>query len=772
MTENRAEHRKSPARPPQGGLRALINDNPKLALVLGTAIIVLVTLLAYKNAYTASFIWDDDYYVYNNTQLRTWDGLQQIWFGIFPSPALYKLPQYYPMTFTSFWLEYRLWGRTAMGYHVDNLLLHVANALLIWLLLRKLSVPGSWLAALIFALHPINVESVAWIAERKNVLSMMFFLSSLYVYLRYCGIILGSERTLTAAALGGETEAPAPQVSLFSLPNDPQRLYILALVLFLCALFSKTITNSLPAVVLVIIWWKRGRIRASDVFPLLPLFVLGIGFGALTAHIERWRVGVALRPEAWDYANTLLGEIGARCIIAGHAIWFYVTKLLWPHPLVFNYVQSKSWNIDPSEPAGYIYPISVLLIVIALISLRKQIGRAPIAAVLIFLGTLFPAMGFVDVWPMQYSFVADHFVYLSSIALIALVAGLLARYLTLELLAGFTTLLVLVFFTMSWMHAQIFTNTETLWRDTLVRTNNRSWLAANQYGLLLLNSGEVASAEPFFNLVTRLKPNHPESRFNLARIAEIRGWFVEQEMHSTTAPSTQMASTTGPATRPARSANDFYEQALDFYRQAISLQKGYNDARYNMARRLMAMGRRDEALEQLNRIIQDEPRYQRARLDLANDALEHGDTDTALAHFVKLIEYNPDSVEGYAGMGKVLFMRGKVSDGLYAWDTAMKAAPDDWRLRNDFGLQMASSGQYAQASDYFRRALAIKPDAVEVLTNLGICAARLGYVPQARELFEHAISIDPKFEKAKESLEALNSGRLQPATTRSTTTPS
>jgi tetratricopeptide (TPR) repeat protein len=595
----------------------------------------------------------------------------------------------------------------------------------------------------------------------------MFFLSSLYVYLRYCGIIKGSERTLTAAAIGDAQ--PSRQVSMFSLPEDSQRLYLLALVLFLCALFSKTITNSMPAVVLVLMWWKRGRIRLDDIYPLIPLFVIGMGMGALTAHMEQVRVGIAARPQAWNYADSTLGEIGARSIIAGHVVWFYITKLLVPYPLIFNYAQTKYWEIDPGIATGYIYPISVLILVIAVVSMRRQIGRAPVAAVLIFLGTLVPAMGFVDVWPMQYSFVADHFVYLSSIAFIALVAGILARYFTLELLAGATTVIVLVFFTMTWMHSTIFANSRTLWEDTLSQTDNRSWLAANNYGLMLLNAGRLADAEEWFNHVTRLKEDHPESRFNLARIAELRGAIVEREMKSATAPSTQMTAAGGPTTLVAKSASDFYEEALDYYTKAIALQPGYSDARFNMAMRLMKMGRREESLQQFNAILQEDPRHERARLELAQDALDHNDDDAALEQYVKIIDNNPDSIPGYAGYGRVLLKRKKYSEALYAWDTAMKAAPDDWRLCNDFGLEMAMAGEYAQASDYFRRALRIKPDSPEAMTNLGVCAAKLGFKKEAADLFKNALKVDSNFAKAKESLEALEAGRLMPATKPSTT---
>src|SRR3954447_26450962 len=222
-----------------GGLRDLINGNPKLATGLGVAIVVVATLLAYVPAMRSNFIWDDDYYVTNNSLLRSWEGLQRIWFDVV-HPSEYVLPQYYPLTHTTFWIEYRLRGMNPTGYHVTNVLLHICNALLVWLILRKLNVPGAFVAATLFALHPINVESVAWIAERKNVLSLLLFLASLYVYLRYTGIIKGKDRTAEPPPMPDESAEQGTQIEWFTLPDDPRRLYALAAVLFLFALFSKT----------------------------------------------------------------------------------------------------------------------------------------------------------------------------------------------------------------------------------------------------------------------------------------------------------------------------------------------------------------------------------------------------------------------------------------------------------------------------------------------------------------------------------------------------
>src|SRR4051812_47674469 len=227
--------------------------------------LLAITLLAYIPAMRGGFIWDDDYYVTLNRSLRSFDGIQQIWTGIFPNPREYPRfagPQYYPMTYTSFWLQTRFqnWSQplSPFPFHLVSVLLHGASAVMLWVILRKLAVPGPWVIAAIFALHPVQVESVAWITERKNVLSGAFYFASLLVYLRFAGL---------------DPAPPFDPEQKFALPRERGKVYSLALVLFACALLSKTVTGSLPAVVLLLIWWKRGRIRLKeDVLPLLPFF--------------------------------------------------------------------------------------------------------------------------------------------------------------------------------------------------------------------------------------------------------------------------------------------------------------------------------------------------------------------------------------------------------------------------------------------------------------------------------------------------------------------
>ena len=316
-------------------------------------------------------LWDDDQHV-TSRALRSAEGLRRIWFEIGATQ------QFYPVVYTAFWLEHRVWGDDTLGYHVVNVVLHACSALLLLLILRRLSIPGAWLAATLFALHPVYVESVAWIAEMKNTLSGAFYLAAMLAYLRF-------------------------DVSRRWLP------YALAAALFVLALLSKTVTATLPAALLVLFWWQRGAIAwRRDVLPLLPFVVAGAAGGLTTAWIER----------------TLLGARGAefefslveRVLIAGRAIWFYLATLAWPSRLIFIYPR---WEVSEGVWWQYLFPAGVVALVAAAWLVRKR-SRAPLAVLLLFSGTLFPVLGFFNVYPFRFSFVADHFQYLASAAVIVL----------------------------------------------------------------------------------------------------------------------------------------------------------------------------------------------------------------------------------------------------------------------------------------------------------------------------------------------------------------
>src|SRR5262245_14207711 len=350
-------------------------------ILIGSIALVIVTFAAYGPSLANGYIWDDDDYVTENLVLRSPTGIFDVW-----RPK--TTPQYYPLVFVTFWCEYRLWGLHPLGYHVVNVALHAGSALLFWWTLRRLGLPGAWLAAGLFALHPVQVESVAWITERKNVLSLLFYLAALNAWL--------------------------------GVRNDPTKrtnwaAYAATIVLFACALLSKTVACSLPAAILVIEWWRRGRVELRTLLLTLPLFVLGLALAAVTVIIERDHVGAG----ALDFGLSRLDRV----VLAGHIVWFYLGKLLWPWELIFIYPR---WTISAHDAMQWACPGGLIVLLGVLWMLRGRIGRGPLAAALLFGGTLVPALGFIDVYPMRYSWVADHFQYHATLAPLALIAAVLA----------------------------------------------------------------------------------------------------------------------------------------------------------------------------------------------------------------------------------------------------------------------------------------------------------------------------------------------------------
>ncbi|MEC7584390.1 MAG: tetratricopeptide repeat protein [Planctomycetota bacterium] len=412
---------------------------------IGLLLFALV-LVAYLPALQCGFIWDDDDYVIENPVLRTAAGLWQLW----TDPS--SLPQYYPLVHTMFWIEFQLWGLEPLGYHLVNILLHATSAVLLWRLLTSLTVPGALLIAALFAVHPVQVESVAWVTERKNVLSLLFYLLAAHAWLRWRA-------------------------------DGSPRVYGLALLAFLAALLSKTVAGSLPAALLLVVWWQDGRLRRREVLSTLPMFVMALGFGLLTAYLEQAHVKAAGEP--WDLSIT------ERVLVAGRAAWFYLAEWVWPFGLCFNYPR---WELDTAAFWQYLFPVGALGLIAALWWFRGRIGRGPLVAVLLFGGTLVPALGFFAVYPFRYSFVADHFQYHASIgALVLLVVS--GRWLALRLLPdqGQKVLaagLVVLAGALTFIQCFAYRDQETLWRDTLVH-NPTSLLANTNLGKILWDRSQT-----------------------------------------------------------------------------------------------------------------------------------------------------------------------------------------------------------------------------------------------------------------------------------------
>lgn len=546
-----------------GGSRSN-RDEPTRKAALAALALVALAFVAHAGSLRAGFIWDDEDYVTENATLHDAHGLSRIWF------ELGAVPQYYPLVHTTFWIEHHLWDDKAAGYHAVNVLLHAANALGVWWVLRKLRVPGGWIAAAIFAVHPVHAESVAWITERKNVLSGFFYLASLLAWLRFDPL----DEDLPATRSWGA--------------------YVAALGLFVTALLSKTVTATLPVTFLIFAWWRRGRITVADVVPALPFFALGAAGGALTSWMERFYVGAV----GGDWSLSPL----ERFQVAGRAMWFYLGKLVWPHPLMFIYPRWRpgSWGLE-----GWTWIVAALAVAAALWAMRERIGRGTLAAGLFFAATLAPALGFVNVYPMRFSYVADHFQYLASLGPIVLIA---AAAVGRRWLPAAAAVAIVALSIVTWRQETLYRDEETLWRGTLA-TDPNVFLAQNNLGGLLIGRGNLTEAEACLRRAIAIEPTYPEAYDNLGIVLHDQGKI---------------------------------DDAIASYRTATKLDPRYPTVYNNLGISLAAQGKLDEAIDAFLRALQLNRHFPKAQLNLGIALVKAGRSAEAVPVLEKAVAMAPN----------------------------------------------------------------------------------------------------------------------------------
>ena len=615
-------------------------------------LLVAVIFFVYQPVWHAGFIWDDDAHV-TKPELRSLDGLGRIWI------QLGATHQYYPLVHSVFWAEHRLWGDWPTGYHLVNIGLHACLALLLVKALQQLKIPGAWLAAAIFALHPVQVESVAWVSELKNTLSGIFYLGAALAFVRF--------------------------------DQDRHRWnYALALGLFILGLMSKTVIATLPAVLLVVFWWQRGKLSwRRDVVPLIPFFVAGVVAGLFTAWVER-KFGGAEGSE-YDFSAV------ERFLIAGRATWFYLGKLFWPVDLVFIY---PHWQVSQAAWWQYLFPLAVILLLIALVWLQRQM-RGPLATLLFFVITLFPALGFFNVYPFRFSFVADHFQYLAGIGPIVLaVVGISTgvnrfgkrRLFWAPALGG---ILLAVLSLLTWRQCRTYTDPETLWRTVIAR-NPSCWVAHNNLGLTLAGQGYLDEATQHYERAIQLKPDFTDALNNLGISLVLQGKLDEA---------------TACFQKAVQSHPDDPEIRDNL---GVVLVKTYHD----YANALVRMGRTDEAIVQFGKLLEICPDFADARHELAVILLQEGRVDEAIAQFQKIQEQYPDKAMAYFDLGNAYFQKGQMDAAVTYYEKALEIKPDDVSARNNLGMAFLEQGMADEAAVQFRKALAIQPDFALARTNL------------------------------------------------------
>jgi tetratricopeptide (TPR) repeat protein len=608
-----------------GGAPELAKKPPGITPEFIAAGLFLLALLPFLPALHNGFIWDDDHHVTGNPVLRSMEGLFRIWFV--PGAT----PQYYPVVFTVFWVEFRLFGLHAPGYHTLNLFLHGINVLLLWRVLLRIGLPErvAVLAAVLWGVHPVQVETVDWIMELKNVLSTTLYLLSGRLLLRLWDFPLPADRPVVRR---GWT-------------------YAGAVGLFVLALLTKSVTASLPAAFLLILWWRRGTIGWKDVRPLLPFFAIGIVSGLVTAVVEQKLVGA----NGQEWALTPL----QRVLIAGRASAFYAGKLAWPLHLTFFYPR---WVVDPAVWWQWLFPAGVLGVALLLVLLRGRIGRGPAAAVLFFIGTLFPALGFINVYPFRYSFVADHFQYVACAGLLTLLAAGLARV---PWRAGIAiaTVLVVGFGARSYARCLAYYNAFTLYSDVVAQDPN-SWvghalLAAEYAERDQVNNParpEVHEAIKHFAAATQLAPHVSENFEGLAQMDMKLERFPEAIERLKALLARNDLSKNRRAALLAdlgliETLNDRQDSAMDYYRQAIEMDPAASyTAHYNLGRILAMKNRIDEAVAQFQAALKLLPESADANLALGLCLAQQNRLEEALPCFERAVLYDPSSASARASL--------------------------------------------------------------------------------------------------------------------------
>jgi tetratricopeptide (TPR) repeat protein len=640
-------------------------DSPAIGLRdLGMgALLFCAALAAYLPSLRGGMLWDDNMHV-TRADLQSLHGLWRIWFD------LGATQQYYPLLHSVFWLEHRLWGDAMLGYHLANVALHGAAACLVVKLVRRLALPGAWLAGFLFAVHPVCVEAVAWVSEQKSTLSAVFYLSAALVYLRF-------DRTRR-------------------MPD-----YFLALGLFVLALLSKTVTATLPAVLLVIFWWQRGRVEwRRDVLPLAGWFALAVPAGLLTAWVERAPefIGAQGKEYALSAAQHLL--------LAGRVPWFYGWKVLGPWELMFVYPR---WNLDPGQWWQFLFPVGTVLVAVGLVWLARR-RRGPLAAFLIFGGTLSPVLGFLNVYPFRYSYVADHFQYLASLAILVPLASVL----TVE--AGrirpgrmgaraLPFLLLLPLGYLTWRQSADYRDYETLFRATLAR-NPGSALVHNNLGVMLMSSGRESEAVSAFEAAVRLKPDDPDYQVNLGlALAQMPGRMTE---------------------------------AVHAYQTALRFDPKLSAAHLNLGLAYSAMpGRLPDAIAEYQKAI------------AAYQAAARGDSGGWEAHFNLGLAYAQ--------------VPGREADAIAEYQTALRLKPDSALAQFHLGNAFHKVGRLAEAIAAYQASAQIDPEVPEVHYELAYALAQVpGRVPEAIAECRKMLILKPADEAGRQlmaSLLAFQGGR-------------
>jgi tetratricopeptide (TPR) repeat protein len=698
-------------------------------LFLGTVTILLLTFIAYAPVFSAGFVWDDDAMLTDNMAIKSGRGLFYIW-------CTTLLPDYFPLTSTSLWLEWRLWGAHALGYHLTNVFLHALSSILIWRILRRLQVPAAWFAALLFAVHPVNVESVAWITERKNTLAMLFYSLSLWLYLR-------------------------ARVNANSVRWWP---YILSILTFLFALLSKTSVVMMPFVLLLIEWYRSEktkpglRLWIANLLRTAPFFLLSLVLGLVTIWFQYHRAIGTDVIQTTSFWTRLAG--------AGWAICFYLLKGLIPLKLSFVY---PAWHIEVSNALHWLPLFAIVTAFVVTWTRRATWGGPFFFALTYYILMLLPILGFLNIYFLRYAPVADHWQYFALPAMVALVCAGAAKLARVGMqvegaqavaswprsfVSGIVEaggIVVLAALTMAtFCQGAIYENAETLWRDTL-RKNRDAWLAHNNLGQVFAARGDFDSAVREYSAALSIKPEQVEARNNLGSVLIDLKKFDEAQAQLKHAlkidPNFAMVHFNLGNLLDQQGKQD---EAIAAYARALELRKDYPDAHNNIACLLAARGRYDQAIDHLRKAVEFRPDYAEAFSNLGSVMVEKGDLQSAIQYLTTALRLNPRYADAHHNLANALLRSGRQPEAITHYEAALRYKPGLPEAHYQLANICLQEGKKEEARREYLAALTNRADYAEAHYQLGVLLTADKKVDEAVVHFKSALSSRPDW------LEALN----------------
>jgi tetratricopeptide (TPR) repeat protein len=520
------------------------------ALLWGS--LIAITCLAYQPVFEAGFVWDDNDWVTQNPLVTGERPVSAIWASV-------ERLHYYPVAFSLWRVQYALWGESPFGFHLVNILLHALSAGLLILLLERLRIAAAVWIGFAFALHPLQVESVAWVTEMKNTLSALLLL---------------------AAALA--------LVRARSRDKTVKHLYLLALLLFTAAVLTKTaVAVAALLFPLLVITAKRPQAaHRREALWVSPFIAIGALLGLLAVRLEQGLAGRVAGDFGWGFAE--------RIQMAGRACFFYIEKLLLPHPLSFHYPR---WSFEAG--LAWLWPVAAIALLPLGAVLWRKGYRKTLLGCVSYLVLISPALGLFDVYWFRYSFVADHFAYLASIGILALVVSALHRWLpgSRSQRATIGVCLLLLLTILSWNRAHVWRDAETLWLAT-VASNPDSWLAHHSLAMIAYERQQPSVAAARFDAAIRAQPSAVESYTGRALVAQ------QQQR---------------------------WRAALEDFDHALSLDGSYPQARLGRGVLRAQLGEAAAAIEDLNLFLASNPTGARAHVARARAYAQLGQLDAALA---------------------------------------------------------------------------------------------------------------------------------------------